>query len=294
MNCISLIDGKTNVFGIIGNPVEHSFSPVLQNTIACELGHDNIYVPFCVKEKQEIQAAINGAYSLGIMGMNITIPYKKEVMEFLCETDILAEQIGAVNTLKRTDKGYKGYNTDIIGLRKSLEVRNIIVEGKTVIITGAGGAANSAAILAANGKAKKIYIVNRTVDNAAKLAERVSDFYDIEVNAMGYNEIMSITNPDILIQTTSVGMGLTKGKSPVEDTGIFKKIEAVLDIIYTPWETRFLSDAKKAGCTVINGFDMLVYQGIASYEIWNDIVIGKQQTEKIRDILVECYTQGSK
>lgn len=288
MNCIDSVNGRTRIFGIIGNPIEHSFSPILQNTIAKEMGHNHIYVPFCV-EKGKVGVAIEGAYRLGIEGFNVTVPHKMEVINSLYEIDTLAEQIGAVNTLKKTDKGYKGYNTDILGLDMCFKTRNIQIEGKTVVILGSGGAAHSAVILAANRGANEIYVVNRTIENAVKITNIVKKYYDTPVFAVGYDKLNDLHKADIVIQTTSVGMGESADNSPVKDCSFLNNTEAVVDIIYTPWETKFIKDSKKAGCIACNGFDMLIFQGIASYEIWNDIKIDNTTANNIKERLTEYY-----
>jgi len=291
MNCIDLVNGKTEVYGLIGNPVEKSFSPVLQNSIAKELGKNISYVPFKV-ERGNVKTAINGGLSLGIKGFNITIPHKIEVMESLCEIDPIAERIGAVNTLKLTPNGYKGYNTDIIGLKKTFQERNVIIEGKTVVLAGAGGAANSAAMLAGEEKAKKLVIVNRSTDKAEKLSQRVRGYYQIEVEVLSYDEIKTINNPEIFIQTTSVGMGNDTEETPIKNTDFFDSVNFVVDIIYTPWETRLIKDATKHGAVAVNGFDMLFYQGLASFEIWHDTTVDINTAVVLKKELTDFYLRG--
>lgn len=288
MSVTDLVNGKTKVFGIIGNPIEHSFSPILQNTVAKAMGENIAYVPFKV-ESGEVKTALDGAFRLGIMGFNVTVPHKKEVMESLVAIDDLAQKIGAVNTLKYTEKGYKGYNTDILGLGKCFDIEGISIKGKTVVILGAGGAANSAAILAAERDAGNIIIVNRTKANGQALKEQTARYYDGNIDVIFFEELMSIENPQIVIQTTSVGMGEGVWKSPVENTSFFKKVQAVVDIVYTPWQTKLLSDAKENACVAINGFDMLIYQGLAAYEIWHDVKIDDETAKALRNELADYY-----
>jgi shikimate 5-dehydrogenase len=288
MSIADAVNGKTKVFGIIGNPVEHSFSPVLQNTVARAMGENVMYVPFKV-ECGEVKTAIEGAFKLGICGFNVTVPHKKEVMESLVAIDDLALKIGAVNTLKYTKNGYKGYNTDILGLGKCFDIEGIIIKDKTVVILGAGGAANSAAVLAAERMAGNIIIVNRTKANAEALKAQTARYYKGNISVIAFDELMSIEKPEIVIQTTSVGMGEGTWKSPVENTAFFEKVQAVVDIVYTPWQTKLLSDAKENGCVAINGFDMLIYQGIASYEIWHDIKIDDEMSKALRNQLANYY-----
>ena len=289
--CVDLVNGKTNVYGIIGNPVEKSFSPVLQNTIAKELGKSVAYVPFKV-EKGQVKTAVEGARALGIKGFNVTVPHKIEVMDALCAIDPVAKRIGAVNTLKLTEKGYVGYNTDIIGLKKCFEERNISIEGKTVVLAGAGGAANSAAMLAGEEKATKLVIVNRTAEKAEALAERVRKYYPIEVEVTDYDSITDIADPEIFVQTTSVGMGNDVDGTPVKKTEFFGNVKIVVDIIYTPWETRLMKDAAARGAVTVNGFDMLFYQGLASFEIWHDMKVDREKAKELKERLTAFYRRG--
>lgn len=286
--CVDLVSGKTSVYGIIGNPVEKSFSPVLQNTIGREMGFNMVYVPFKV-ERGRVKTAVMGGQALGIKGFNVTVPHKIEVMDALCGIDSVAERIGAVNTIKLTEKGYVGYNTDIIGLRKCFEERNTSLKGKNVVLAGAGGAANSAAILAGEEGAAKLVIVNRTIEKAEELAERVRKNYNIEVKTCGYSDITEIDNPEIFIQTTSVGMGDGAGNTPVEKAEFFKNVNMVVDIIYTPWETRLMKEAAEMGAVTVNGFDMLFYQGLASFEIWNDIKVDIDTAVALKKKLTAFY-----
>lgn len=286
--CVDLVSGKTSVYGIIGNQVAKSFSPILQNTFGKELGVNMIYVPFNV-ERGQVKTAVDGGRAMGIKGFNVTVPHKIEVMEALCGIDPVAERIGAVNTLKLAEDGYVGYNTDIIGLRKCFEERNCGLEGKTVVMAGAGGAANSAAMLAGEERVQKLIIVNRTLDKAKDLAERVKKYYDIQVESCGYDDMMDIEDPEIFIQTTSVGMGEGVWETPVKNAEFFKNVKMVVDIIYTPWETRLMKEAAEMGAVAVNGFDMLFYQGLASFEIWNDIKVDIKKAVELKDKLTALY-----
>ena len=280
------VNGKISVYGIIGNPVEKSFSPVMQNTIAEELGVNSIYVPFKV-EKGEVKSAVDGAKSLGIRGFNVTIPHKKEVIEALCQIDSVAQKIGAVNTLKLTENGYVGYNTDIIGLKKCFEERKVSIKDRVVVLAGAGGASNAAAFFAAEEGAKELIIVNRSVNNAVDLSDRIKKYYDITVKVISYDELESIENAEVFIQTTSVGM--SSDQTPVEDKSFFEGLRFVVDIIYNPWETRLMKDAASIGVEVANGFDMLFYQGLAAFEIWNDIKVDEKTAVELKNKLAAFY-----
>ncbi len=263
------IKGTSEIYGVIGCPIHHSFSPTIHNTMANMLNKDIAYVPFKV-EKDCVENAIRGAYALNIKGLNVTVPHKVEVMKYLSGIDKNAQVIGAVNTLKYTDNGYVGYNTDVIGVYYAIKNAGYEIKNKTVVVLGAGGAANACGVMAADKGASKLYIANRTVEKAEALAKRIRDNYSCQVNALPISEIDNIKNADIIINATTIGFGDKIGISPVSNTDFYKDkgVELVFDAIYTPWKTKLLEDAEKAGCHTINGFTMLVYQAVAAEEIW--------------------------
>ena len=200
--------------------------------------------------------------------------------------------MGAVNTLKRTNNGFVGYNTDIIGLEKSFNINKIDVSNKVAMLIGAGGAANAVAVLLAQMGASDIIFVNRTFDNAKKLKNKISSFYSGNVHITDFEEMYNYNKPYIVINATSVGMGNGVWESPVKKEEFFNGVEYAFDVIYIPWKTKFLSDAEKYGCKCINGFDMLIYQGIASYEIWHDITIDKKSAVDIKNVLSDFFLNG--
>lgn len=158
------VKGKTAVYGVIGCPIEHTFSPAIHNTMAKTLNKDMIYEAFRV-EKDNLESAIKGAYSLGIKGLNVTVPHKVEVMKCLCDIDKRAKVIGAVNTLKYTENGYVGYNTDIIGVYYAIKNKGFDVKGKTVLLLGAGGAGNACGVFDIASR-----VMSRKPDEARSLA----------------------------------------------------------------------------------------------------------------------------
>ena len=159
------IDGKTRTCGLIGNPVEHTLSPMIHNTLAKLSGHNLVYVPFPV-EPGSLDKAIAGAGALNLLGLNVTVPYKSEVIRSLREIDDLARNIGAVNTLVKTDDGYKGYNTDMEGLYRAMTSEGVKIAGEQIVLLGAGGAARAVAYLCAVKGADKVYMLNRTLSKA--------------------------------------------------------------------------------------------------------------------------------
>ena len=279
------INGKTKLMGIIGNPIEHTMSPVIHNTIAELMGENMAYMAFPVKE--DVEAAIKGAYVLGVQGMNVTVPYKSDVIEHLVSIDEQAEIIGAVNTLVRVEGGYKGYNTDLPGLYRAMGSEGIEVKGAEVIILGAGGAARAAAFLCAFYQAKKVYILNRTLEKAVNVAEEVKEktgFSDIIPMELGdYSKIPG--NGYLVLQATKVGLYPNVDETPMEDKAFFEKAAVVYDLIYTPEETKFMRLSRENGAEAYNGLKMLLYQGIAGYEMWNQTKVPEDVVEKVYEKL---------
>lgn len=281
------INGKTKLMGLIGNPVEHTLSPVIHNTIAESMNENMVYVPFPVAD--DIESAIKGAFALGIQGMNITVPYKSDVIPFLAKLDKEAEIIGAVNTLVRTENGYKGYNTDLPGLYRAILSEGIEVRGSRVIIVGAGGAARAAAFMCAFNKAERVVILNRTVEKAERIVNEVK-----EKTGFAAMEAKSITDYDsiegegyLVLQATKVGLYPKTEESPIRDEVFFKKAAVVYDLIYTPQQTMFMRLAEDQGVAAYNGLKMLLYQGVAAYEMWNQVSVPDTVVEKAYQALLK-------
>lgn len=287
---IKKIDGQTRLCGLIGNPIEHTLSPGIHNYLAERMGHNLVYLPFCVKD--DIKGAVQGAYALNILGMNVTVPYKKAVMPFLAELDENAKEIGSVNTLVRTKDGFKGYNTDYLGLYRTMSEEKIEISGEKVIIIGAGGAAMPAAYLCAKEKAQIIYLCNRTKERAEAISKSVHQaFPQVEIIPLELQDYRKLQdNEYIAIQTTSVGLYPNCEQAAIEDTSFYKRIKQAVDIIYNPYETRFMKLVKKHGGTACNGLKMLLYQGISSYELWNQVTVPDTITEEILRLLEKELT----
>lgn len=292
-------DGYTRTCGLIGNPVKHTMSPLIHNTLASMTGINMVYVPFEVKEK-ELKNAIKGAVALDIQGMNVTIPYKTDVIPFLEDVDPLAKAIGAVNTLVRTENGgFKGYNTDMTGLYHAMQDEGIELKDQTVVILGAGGVARPTAFLCANKGAKKVYILNRTFEKAVNVADEVnlaleltdSDEKVVPMLLGDYRRVLEIEDSFIAIQCTSVGLFPDVNSAVIEDEEFYKKVSSAMDLVYRPLQTKFLKLAKEAGAKTFSGLKMLLYQGIDAYELWNEdkgIKITKDQADEIyRSMMLE-------
>ncbi|MDE7203074.1 MAG: shikimate dehydrogenase [Lachnospiraceae bacterium] len=292
------INGKTKVYGIIGNPVEHTLSPLIHGTFADALGIDLVYVPFHVAEGQ-LEAALKGAYGLNIQGMNVTVPYKNAVIPFLTEVDARAEALGAVNTLVRDGRddreGFIGYNTDISGLWRAMEEDGISLKNEEVIILGAGGVGRAVAFMCANGEAKKVYLLNRNREKAdavaAEVNSRLSRYGKDCVTAMAlsdYRELLTGTeNRYIVIQCTSVGLAPNIDDVVIDDGDFYHYVKYGYDLIYTPWETKFMQLGKGNGGMAYNGLKMLLYQGVEAFEVWNGCKVTKEIADKAYQKLCE-------
>jgi shikimate dehydrogenase len=247
------IKGDTKVYGIVGYPVEHSLSPVFQNRAFEYMGLRAVYVPFPVKA-QELEVAIAGLRALGVEGINITIPHKEKALELMDEVSEDARLIGAVNTVSFSDR-VVGYNTDWLGFKRSLE-EVIEPSGKRALVLGAGGSSR-AVVYALTRMGVNTVIWNRTPSKARKLAEE----FGLELTDRPENVIGEV---DIVVNTTSVG--LFQDDTELFDYSLLRPEHTVVDIIYR--DTPLVKRAKEMGATAINGFPMLLYQGIESFKIW--------------------------
>ena len=262
--------GKTKVCGIIGDPIEHTMSPVMHNAAFKKFGLDYVYLPFRVK-KEELGKAIEGMKALNIRGLNVTIPHKVAVIPFLDELDPLADKIGAVNTIVNDDGVLTGYNTDATGFLQALIERGIEPKEKSVVILGAGGASRAISFILAE-RGAHIVILNRLLelDWAEELADRISQTFSREVEALelnGENLARVLEKAEILVNATSVGMSPDVNETPVT-SDLLKPDLAVFDIVYNPIKTRLRREAEAIGATIISGLDMLVWQGALAFEKW--------------------------
>ncbi|WP_116670015.1 shikimate dehydrogenase [Methanobrevibacter woesei] len=261
-----MIKGSTKVVGLIGEPVEHSFSPPMHNEAFKTLGLDYVYVPFNVSP-DNLKSAIEGANSLNIQGLNVTIPHKINVIKYLKELDPIAELIGAVNTIDF--KNLKGYNTDGIGCIRAIEEVTKIKD-KNIVVAGAGGAARAIVFYLAKYGAEEVNILNRNLKKAENLAsDLLASNLISNVNSSDISEISKfISDADILIDTTPIGMHPNVSDEPIVKAADIHEELVVNDIVYNPNETVLLKEAIKANAKVVYGIKMLLYQGAESFKIW--------------------------
>lgn len=280
------VDGKTRLLGLIGNPVEHTLSPVIHNGISEKMDISSVYVPFKV-EKEGLENAVKGAYELNLLGMNVTVPYKNQVMEYLADVDEAARQIGAVNTLVRVDSlhGYKGYNTDMLGLKRQVCEDGIRLKESTVVVLGAGGAAKAVVYMCLLEGAQKIYLLNRTVEKAEGTAKEMNQaFTGTRVVPMSLADHEKITEEGLIVfQATSIGLAPNAEQVVLEAPAFYRKTAIGVDLIYNPANTRFMKLVTEYGGKAYNALKMLLYQGVIAYELWHDIKVSE-------DVIADIYT----
>ena len=262
-----MISGKTRLCGVIGNPVEHSFSPVMQNAAFEALNLDFVYVALRVR-REELRDAIMGIRSLNLYGLNVTTPHKTAILKYLDEINPTAKSVGAVNTILHDQGRITGYNTDGIGAMNALKENGIPPYGKKLLLLGAGGAGKSIAFSAAQ-EVDELVILNRTHQKARALAKTLCQVNkNVKGNTLSTDTLEEeLKDTDILINATSVGMHPNINKSPVPKSLLHPNLW-VMDLIYTPIKTKLAKDAEARGANLISGVEMLIYQGAVSFEIW--------------------------
>jgi shikimate dehydrogenase len=261
-----VVSMQPRICGLIGDPVGHSVSPAMHNAAFRQLGLDYIYLAFCVK-KEDLSQAINGMRALSFSGFNVTIPHKTAVVPLLNQVDDLASEIGAVNTIVNDNGVLTGYNTDAGAFLRSLIERRIDIQGRKVIIIGAGGAARAISFALMHSGAN-LYIHNRSSERAAILVEDLtrSSGRRVESSTLERRSLKkSLEYADMLVNTTSIGMTPTDNETPVPPEFLRAGL-IVFDVVYNPLKTRLIRDADIAGATTISGIDMLVFQGADAFE----------------------------
>ncbi|MHA1348817.1 MAG: shikimate dehydrogenase [Candidatus Odinarchaeia archaeon] len=277
--------GTTKVCCLIGDPVAHSLSPPMHNAAFQQLNLDYVYVVFRVAANK-LKQAVEGIKALNIIGVNVTIPHKVSVIEYLDELDDMARNIGAVNTIVNRDGTLIGYNTDGLGAMRVLNEFKVNINGSKFVVIGAGGVARAISFylvqLGAN-----VVILNRTKSKAERLAEDIKRKVNREVKALELNSKNlegEIENADVIINCTSVGMHPNEEESIVP-IDVIREDLVVFDTVYNPYKTKLLRDAESKGAKCISGVKMLVYQGAEAFKLWT----GKEPPLKIMEETVLKY-----
>ncbi|NCO73854.1 MAG: shikimate dehydrogenase [Cyanobacteria bacterium] len=265
------IKGTTKLLGIIGDPIEHSKSPLMQNAAIAALNLDYVYVPFEVK-KEDLQTVFKGFQAINLRGFNVTIPHKENVIPLLTNITECANKIGAVNTVWLTDEGWHGTNTDIDGFIAPLKKLNKNWSKIVPLIIGAGGASRAVIVGCEQLGCKEIRVIGR---NLEKLEVFKNSFaksnLNCQISIYSWDKLTNlIPDSELIVNTTPLGMYPNIDNSPLtkEQNDLIKKDTITYDLIYTPRPTLFLQQALKREAIIIDGSEMLIQQGAMAFEIW--------------------------
>ncbi len=282
------ITTATNLYVLLGYPLGHTVSPPMHNLAFTDLSMDSCYFPVEVSP-ENLGTVFKGLSKMNVGGMNVTIPHKIQIMEYLDELDPVAATIGAVNTIRFIDGKAKGYNTDGEGFIQSLEEEtDMSVEGKSFYIVGCGGASRAISMTLAFKGAEKIYLSNRTESKAVTLAEEINSKIRPCAKVVSTQKIdqkTALETSHVVINSTSIGMHPHIDELPL-DGSLLHSSHIVADIVYNPRETKLLQLAKNKGCTTVPGLGMLIYQGVAAFRLWTGVEppVEKMQ-EKVQQLM---------
>ncbi|MEN2994326.1 MAG: shikimate dehydrogenase [Thermodesulfovibrio sp.] len=275
-----MITGKTRIIGIFGDPIEHTLSPLIHNEAFQYLGLDYCYVAFHVK-RDKLKEAVEGIRALNIKGVNITVPHKEAVIQYIDELSEEAKDIGAVNTILNEEGILKGFNTDVNGFILSLKEQGVSIKNKKFLILGAGGA-SKAIVYGILKEGGKVYLYNRTLSRAIAIKEKFKDHGFIEIVEVD----KSITeNIDIIVNATT--LGLKKDDPMPLNPELIKPEHIYCDIVYP--ETPLMKEAEKIGCKVIGGIGMLLWQAAFAFKIWTEV---EAPVDIMRKTLDRLLTKG--
>lgn len=260
------LDTGTVMYGVFGHPIGHSKSPLMLNEAFRATGLNAAYAAYSIVPGT-LGEAVRGIRALGFRGINVTVPHKLEVMEYLDELDDTARRIGAVNTVVNDGGRLIGYNTDGIGYVRSLkEETGFAPSGKRIVLIGAGGAARGIGFALAQEGPSSLIIANRSADKAAQLANDLSSFAKSRGIPLA-DAAEELASADLIVNTTLVGMHPHVQEVPI-DPSVLRSGQLVSDIVYTPRETLLLKEAKARGAAVHGGLGMFIYQGAYAFEYW--------------------------
>ncbi len=265
----------TKIYGVIGQPIEHSLSPLMHNAAFVATGQNAYFTAFAVAD---LASAVAGVRALGIAGVSVTLPHKTEVIKYLDWISPEAREIAAINTIVNRQGQLCGYNTDVAGAINALAKR-VNLAGKRVLIIGAGGAAR-ALVYGAVKAGAEVGIVNRTPERGLKLAGEFGAKFLIP------SELVEFA-PEVLVNTTSQGMTPHVNALPIAEEFLNSSM-VVMDIVYNPLKTRLLRAAEKSGAVTVDGLEMFVGQGALQFELWTG---GKAPLKVMRETVLEHLLQ---
>ncbi len=281
----SSFSADTILTGLLSHPSKHSFSPSIHNTAANILGLDFLYLAFDVLP-ENLESALSGMRAMNIRGFNLSLPHKRRVLPLLDELSLEVQYTSAANTIVNRKGRLKGFNTDITGFSKSLELYSEIFWDRPALIIGAGGSASAAIYsLIVDFKIKEINITNRTLQNASMLVLNfINLFKDVKFRIVPFddkemNEV--INNSGIIVNTTSIGMYPDVESIVDLPFSALNRESIVFDLIYNPTKTKLLEVAENAGCITLNGLYMLMFQAAESFKIWTGKDMPVEEVKKL-------------
>lgn len=280
------LDASTRLYGVFGNPVRHSLSPLIHNEAFRRAGLNAAYLAFEI-EPHSLPLAFEAARALGLGGFNLTLPFKEEAAGLVDEIpEDVDRALGAVNTVVQRDGQLYGYNTDVPGLLTALaEELSFDPRAKKVVVAGAGGAARSAAFALARAGARRIWIHNRTRERAEGLAEYLGGYFpDTEIETLDGPAGLDGETPDLIVNATSCGLNPTDGLP--FDAGLVAVSRAAYDLVYAPRPTPLLAEADRLGLPCAGGLGMLAAQAAAAFELWTGRGEGVRQ--QMLETLKQC------
>jgi shikimate dehydrogenase len=263
---------NTQIVGLLGHPIKHTFSPFIHN-IAFEITKlDYIYLPFDVPPAN-LKNAIKGIIALGLKGFNVTIPHKEKMMEFMNNISEEASIVGSVNTVVNEMGKLSGYNTDVTGILETLNPYKKNLSGETISLVGSGGAARAVVYtLIRHFKPKKIFLINRTEQRA----ESLKNYFKAKMKFDGFSvkELYPPTLVNIFKESKLIINSTPIGMYPESDDAIttfedsFTKDQIVFDLVYNPLKTKLIQIAEKKGALTLDGLNMLVHQAAGAFKLW--------------------------
>lgn len=282
----SRISGKTRVIGLLGSPVDHSRSPVMQNSVFKSMGLDFVYVAFDVGPDHVEQAA-SAIRTLGLRGANVTMPLKRAILPHLDNLSPSAELAGAVNVIVNDGGELTGHMTDGAGFMLSLREAGVDPVGRRMVILGAGGAGMAVAIQAALDGVGSVAIFNRRdafLDAAASQVARLRARADGKITLADLSDgaalASAIATADIVVNATPIGMEGTETEMALPDADCLRPNHVVCDLIYVPKETHLLRVAAARGCRTVSGIGMQLYQAVPAFKLWTgrdmDVAVARE------------------
>lgn len=266
-------DGRQRI-ALLGHPVAHSISPQFQQAALDALGIDATYEAWDTKP-EDLAVTVERLRSGDLLGANVTVPHKVAAMRLVDRPDALVERVGALNTIVNREGALHATNTDVAGVTRTFEGAGVPLQGRQVVLLGAGGAARAVVVAMRQAEVARVTVVNRTPARAAELASLAADTFDLRFAPLDVEDATfrsALRNADIVIQSTSVGMrhGPAEDASPVPP-GAVGEGQVAFDLVYVPEATPFLRDAAAHGAVAIGGLDMLIHQGAAAFQLWTGL-----------------------